>query len=69
MAWDSKLINFGVIKIEGKSIKLYENAHSYSSVHVGEEISSANWAGGELNVTLKNGKVRRYQNQNSYNTI
>jgi hypothetical protein len=60
---------FGVLKIEGKSVKMYSTQSSYSSIHVGEEISDARWNGDQLMVTLKNGKVRLYSTQSSYKTI
>ena len=69
MAWDSKILNFGVLKIEGKYVKVYSDRSSYTSISVGEEVINAVWAGGELNVTLKNGKVRRYKDRSSYITI
>ena len=69
MAWDSKVLNFGVLKTEGKYVKVYSDRSSYITLSVGEEVTNAAWAGGELNVTLKNGKVRRYKNRSSYITI
>ncbi len=69
MAWDSKFINFGVVKIEGKNVKVYKDTSNYSTISVGEEITNANWAGGELNVALKSGKVRRYRDTSNYSTI
>jgi len=69
MAWDSKFYNFGVLKVEGKNVKVYSSQSSYVTVSVGEPITSASWAGGELNVTLAKGKVRRYSSQSSYTTI
>jgi hypothetical protein len=69
MAWESKFINFGVIKIDGKNVKVYCDTSSNRTISVGEEVTNANWAGGELNVTLKSGKVRRYKDTSSYKTI
>jgi hypothetical protein len=69
MAWDSKFFNFGVLKIEGKTVKVYSDKYSYTTISVGEDITNANWAGGELNISLKNGKVRRYSDKYSYKTI
>lgn len=69
MAWDSKYINFGVIKIEGDRVKLYRDQNNYTTVSVGKPITNAAWAGGELNITMSDGKVRRYRDQNNYSTI
>jgi hypothetical protein len=69
MAWDSKFFNFGVVKIDGKNVKVHSDSSSYRTISVGEEVVNANWAGGELNITLKSGKVRRYSDGSSYRTI
>jgi len=68
MPWDSKFSNFGVIKIEGKNVKLYSDNKNYITISVSKEIKNAVWAGGELNITLKNGKVRRYRDRVGYIT-
>jgi|APCry1669193181_1035450.scaffolds.fasta_scaffold07707_4 hypothetical protein len=69
MAWESKFFNFGVVKIDGKNVKVYYDSSQYRTISVGEEVISATWAGGELNVTLKSGKVRRYHDTSQYRTI
>jgi len=69
MAWDQKLKNFGVIKVEGKNVKLYSSSVSYITISVNELVTNAIWAGDFLNVTLANGKVRRYSSQVSYTTV
>jgi hypothetical protein len=69
MAWDSKFINFGVVKIEGNNVKVYKDSSNYTTVAVQSPVSNANWAGGELNVTLSTGKVRRYKDSSNYTTI
>ena len=69
MAWDSKYPNFGVLKLDGRNVKVYCSQSSYVTVGVGVDVTNANWAGGELNVSLKDGKVRRYSSQSSYSTI
>jgi hypothetical protein len=60
---------FGIIKIEKKVVKLYTSQTSYSSINIGEEISEAKWIGMDLIINIKNGKIRRYTNQNSFSTI
>jgi len=69
MAWDSKYINFGVVKIEGYNVKVYKDSSNYTTIYVGSAVNNANWAGGELNVTLATGKVRRYKDSSNYTTI
>ncbi len=69
MAWDQKLKNFGVIKVEGKNVKLYSSSASYITISVSEPVTGASWAGDVLNVNLANGKVRRYTSSASYTTV
>jgi hypothetical protein len=69
MAWDSKFINFGVAKIEGDKVKVYRDSLNYITINVGKQVTSANWAGGELNVSMSDGKVRRYRDDLNYVTI
>lgn len=69
MAWDSKFVNFGVVKIEGNNVKVYKDQYSYVTVSVGKSVTNAVWAGGELNVSMSDGKVRRYKDQYSYVTV
>jgi hypothetical protein len=69
MSWDSRYISFGVLKIEGKIVKVYRDQSSYVNVNVGQPVQNAIWAGGELNITLSDGKVRRYRDQSSYKTV
>jgi len=69
MAWDSKFVNFGVVKIEGNKVKVYRDSSNYTTVSIGSPVNSANWAGGELNVSLATGKVRRYRDSSNYSTI
>ncbi|MFZ4705380.1 MAG: hypothetical protein ACOYMF_05170 [Bacteroidales bacterium] len=69
MSFDQRFINYGVIKIEGKNVKLYKDSTTYSTININEEVSNAVWAGSFLNVSLKNGKVRRYSDTTTYQTI
>jgi hypothetical protein len=69
MPWDSKFSNFIIVKIEGKNVKVYSAHNSYVTIYVGQEVSNAIWDGSGLNVTLKNGKVRRYRDRVGYLTI
>jgi hypothetical protein len=69
MSWETKYSNFGVVKIEGKNVKVYCDRNSYVTISSGEDVTNAQWAGGELNVSMKNGKVRRYKDRNNYVTI
>lgn len=69
MSWDSKFVNFGVVTISGKNVKVFSDKYSSITISVGKEISNVSWAGGELNVTLSDGTVRRYKDKYSYQTI
>jgi len=69
MGFDSKYVSYGLLKIEGEKVKLYANANTYLSISVGKSVTNANWSGDELNVSMSDGKVRRYKNQNTYTTI
>ena len=69
MSWSKSHRALGVFKVEGKSIKIYGTPSSYSTLNVGEEINRADWNGDNLQVSLKNGKVRIYKSNGSYNTI
>ena len=69
MSFDQRFISYGVIKIEGRNVKLYKDSSTYITVNINEEVSNAVWAGCFLNVSLKNGKVRRYSDTSTYQTI
>jgi len=69
MAWDSKFVNFGVVKIEGNNVKVFRDQYNYSTISVGKTVTNAVWAGGELNVSMSDGKVRRYKDQYNYVTV
>lgn len=69
MAWDQKFPAFGVIKIEGKTVKMYSSRDNYTSLTFTTPVKNAVWAGNFLNVTLADGKVRRYSSKDSYSTI
>lgn len=66
MAWDSKYVNFGVVKVEGDKVKVYLDRFSYVTISIGKPVTNAIWTGGELNVYTSDGKVRRYKDQHSY---
>ena len=67
--WDQNYVNFGVLKVDGTNVKVYQTTSSYKTIYAGQPVINASWAGGELNVSLANGQVRRYRNQSSYQTI
>lgn len=69
MAWESKFINFGVLKVDGSNVKVYHDTHNYVTISVGEQVTQAQWAGGEINVYLMSGKVRRYKDTHNYVTV
>jgi hypothetical protein len=69
MSWDSKYSDFGVVKIEGKNVKVYSDRDDYITIGLVDEVIDAVWVGDELNITLKDGKVRRYKDRNNSVTI
>jgi hypothetical protein len=69
MAWDRKYSDFGVLKIEGERVVVFCNSYTRTSVNVGKKVVSAIWSGGDLLVTLADGKVRRYPNDYTFSTI
>lgn len=69
MSWSKKEIEYGIIKIEGKSIKVYTSQTSNYTVYIGEDIRDVRWNGDVILVTLESGRVRRYTSQTSFNTI
>jgi hypothetical protein len=70
MAFDKKYQNYGVIKIENNTVRLYESQQNYLTLNTSGGIPvMANWAGDTVNVTMSDGKVRKYSMQQSYITI
>lgn len=69
MGWDSKFVNFGVVTIAGKNVKVFSDKYSSTTISVGKEITNVSWAGGEIKVYLSNGKVQRYKDRTSYVTV
>ena len=69
MPWDLKYSNFGIAIINGKNVKVFSGADNYFTIGLGEEVADALWTNDELNVTLKNGEVRRYKDRYNYTTI
>ncbi len=69
MAWDTKYLAFGVIKIQGDKVHMYSSRDNYTTLTLGKPVVTAVWAGSFLNVTLADGKVRRYSSRDSYSSI
>ncbi len=67
--FNSKLKDFGVLKIDRNIVKVFETTTQYSNLNVGQEIVDARWAGNCILVNLKDGKVRRYSTLSVYTTI
>jgi hypothetical protein len=69
MAFDKKYQNYGVIKIENGSVRLYESQINYLTLNTsGETPVAANWSGENVIVTMADGKVRKYTLQQTYTT-
>lgn len=69
MAFDNKFIDYGVIKVEGDKEKLYSTSSNHIYISVGKSVTNAVWSGDVLNVSLSDGKVRRYSSPGSYTTV
>lgn len=70
MAFDKKYQNYGVIKIENNTVRLYESQQNYLTLNTsGGTPVSAHWAGEAVIVQMADGKVRRYTLQQTYTTI
>jgi len=68
MSWE-KCQDYGVIKIDGKKVRLQESLSQYSAIQVGEDVADARWAGDAVVVQLSNGKMRRYTSLSQYSEI
>ena len=68
MPWDLKYPNYGVVRIDRKNVNVFCDSHNYITIGLGDEIASACWDNGELNITLDSGKVRRYKDRSNYVT-
>lgn len=64
--FNSKQKDYGVIKIEGNTVKVFETQSQYANINVGQEVVDARWAGSAIVVYLKDGKVRRYTTTGQY---
>jgi len=61
-----KEAKFGVLKIDKQRLLLYSAQNVYSVINTGFLVKDARWVGNKLVVYLLNGKVRKYQSQNTY---
>lgn len=68
MSW-SKCMDYGVIKVDGKKVYLFETQSQKETILVGEDVSDARWSGNAVVVYLSNGKVRRYTSVSQYNNV
>ena len=69
MPWNLKYSNFGIAKIDGINVKVFRDPNNYITIGFVDDVANAYWDGVELNITLKNGDVRRYSDRNNYITI
>lgn len=69
MAFTVEQKNFGIIKVEGRTVKVYSSNSSYANIIVSEDVSDARWNGNEILLYMKNGKVRRYSSLSTYVSI
>jgi hypothetical protein len=67
MNWNESA-NYGVIKIDGSTVKLYRATYTYENLYVGRPVDRAVWMGNALVVYLQDGTTRRYSDWNNYQT-
>lgn len=67
--FNSKTKNFGVLKVLGSTVRLFESRSQYSTISVGREIEDARWVGDAVIVKLAEGGVRRYVTLSQYQNI
>lgn len=69
MAWDSKSINYGVLKVEPNgNVKVYRDQYNYSVIQ-GYKATSAVWAGGEVVLTCSDGTVRKFRDVHNFSFV
>lgn len=69
MSFNPLFEHYGVIRIEGPTIKIYKDVYVHQVINVGRPISHALWNSGTLTVYLSNGEIRRYRDHYSYETV
>jgi hypothetical protein len=70
MGFDKKYQNYGVIKVENGTVRLYESQQNYLTLNTSGGIPvSAHWSGENVIVTMRDGKVRRYTLQQSFHVV
>ncbi len=67
--WDSRFVDYGVVKVVDKKVKVYYGQVDYYEINVGHPINNANWSGSSVVVHLSDGSVRKYRNQVDYDKI
>lgn len=69
MAFDSRQRDFGILKVDGRNVKVYSTNSAWMNIAVGKDIKDARWNGDEILVYLMDGKIRRYSSLSAYTTI
>lgn len=65
----SKLKDFGVLKIDRNTVKVFESNSVYSNLSIGKEVDDARWTGDTITVWLTNGEIRKYTSLSQYNLV
>jgi hypothetical protein len=68
MSWQ-KVMEYGVIKVDGPRVYLYETSIQKEIINAGNPVSDARWAGNAVIVTFTNGKIRRYTSFIQYTIV
>lgn len=67
--FNTKQKNFGVVKLDGRTVKVYETQTQYANINTDKQVSDARWGGDAVIVYLTDGSVRRYVSQSQYYNV
>ena len=66
MSWDKTYVKCGVAKVDGNIVRVYKDYASYTTICPPGKPVDARWSGDGVVVTLKNGKVVKFESQSNY---
>ena len=66
--FDPQYYEYGVIKIENGNVNIYCTPFAFRTITIGNAVNAI-WVGSCLNVTLSDGRVRRYEDIFFYREI
>lgn len=65
----TKQKDFGVLKVSGNTVKVYESNTQFSNLNVGRDVEDARWTGDTITVWLSNGEIRKYNSLSQYSNV